>query len=71
MAREHRVIATLLDQLDATLDYDLRLLRDARNQADYDLQLSVEYCDELLRSALRSSQRAMARLDTLKKDHGA
>jgi hypothetical protein len=69
MAREHRVIASLLGHLDATLEYELRLLRDARNQADYNVQLPAEYCGELLRTALRSSARVMSRLETLKKEY--
>lgn len=69
MAREHRVIASLLRSVEPTLEVDLRLLRDARNQADYDMELLAEDIDRLLRTASTSSSRILARLDSLSQEN--
>jgi len=66
MAREHQAIASLMGSIDASLEYELRLLRDARNQADYDDHLPGEYMDDLLRSVETSSSRVLSRLDALR-----
>lgn len=67
MAREHRVIASLLGAIDPTLEVELRLLRQARNQADYDMDLSARNIDGILRTASLSSARILSRLDDLTK----
>lgn len=67
MAREHRVVASLLGSIDPTLEYELRVLRDVRNQADYDDHLSSEQVDNLLLTADASTGRILALLDQLRK----
>lgn len=65
LAREHQVISTLLRQIDPELEIQVRLLRAARNEADYEGQLSQEAVDRLLERALASSGWALAYLDRL------
>jgi hypothetical protein len=66
MAREHQAIASLMGTIDASLAYELRLLRDARNQADYDDHLPGDYMETLLRTVETSSSRILTRLDALR-----
>lgn len=67
LAREHRAVASLLGTIDPTLEGELRDLRVARNQADYDNQLPAEHFDQLLEAVVVSSAWILSRLDELLK----
>lgn len=71
LAREHQAVATLLGQLDAALEGELRTLRIARNQADYDDQLPAEHFDELWLSVEASSAWVLSRLHDLSQGDSA
>lgn len=68
LARAHQVIAALLRSLDPELEMELRLLRRARNEADYEDQLPARYIDDLLERSVLSSSRILERLTQLKRD---
>lgn len=67
LSREHQAVAALLGTVDDALETHLKLLRFARNQADYDDFLPEEHFDELLRTVLVSSSWVLSRLDILRK----
>lgn len=66
MAREHQAIASLLGTIDSAIPLELRALRGARNQADYDIDLEEVKVRNLLDGALMSSARVLARLEDLR-----
>jgi hypothetical protein len=66
LAREHQVVAELLGTLDEVLETHLKILRFARNQADYDDFLPEDHFDDLLRTVLVSSSWVLSRLDSLR-----
>ena len=71
LAREHQAVATLLGTIDAALEGELRALRVARNQADYDNHLSSEHFDQLLPAVSASSAWILSRLDDLSQGDSA
>jgi hypothetical protein len=66
LAREHRIVADLLQSLDPDTAEDLRTLRILRNQADYDLHLSPEVIATRLATAVPLAQSMMVRLAALR-----
>jgi len=71
LAREHQAVATLLGTIDAALEGELRVLRIARNQEDYDDHLSAEHFDQLLPVVTTSSAWVLVRLQELSKGYRA
>lgn len=63
--REHQDVPRLLSTMDPDLSSSLRFLRNLRNAADYDLDLSPETIRLTLGDALVLSQDVIARLDEL------
>lgn len=68
LAREHQAIASLLGTIDVDVESELRFLRTARNQADYDDGLSPDHFDNLVVTAVTSSVWVLSRLDELGKE---
>jgi hypothetical protein len=66
LAREHQAVATMLGNIDAGLETELRDLRIARNQADYDDHLPAEHFNQLMLAVSVSSAWVLSRLDALK-----
>lgn len=65
LAREYQVIATLLRSIDPQLEVEMRFLRKARNEADYEEHLPGDYVEDLLDRSVVSSARLLAYLDAL------
>jgi hypothetical protein len=63
--REHQDIRRLLSAVDPNLSASIRFLRNLRNAADYDLDLSSETIRLNLADALTLSHGIIARLDEL------
>jgi hypothetical protein len=64
MAREHQALSNLLAAIDPTLPGDMRLLREARNAADYDEFLALADIQDYLDRARSLASGILARLDT-------
>jgi hypothetical protein len=68
MAREHQAVYSLISQIDVFLAADLRELRHARNQADYDLDvIPTDIADRVI-DAQRLARHLMRRLAELRDD---
>lgn len=65
MSREHQIVYSLIAQREA-LAADLSELRNARNQAGYDLDLPHQEIADRLIDAQRLSDHLMRRLDELR-----
>lgn len=65
MAREHQVIANLIAHNAPHAAEDLRELRIARNQADYDMDIATEDIADRAIDAERLTRRLMRHPDTL------
>lgn len=70
LAREHRIVADLLQALDPDTAEDLRTLRILRNQADYDLHLSPKVIAIRLATAVPLAQSMIDRLAELRSSPG-
>lgn len=68
MAREHRIVNDLIAAVDKELAFDLRTLRDARNQADYDLTIDHEVMTAALKTMRSLSITLIERLEHLRSD---
>lgn len=64
-ASEHRVVNDLIRARDQNLGNLLRELREARNQADYDLETPPDEIARLLATSVMLASTLMIRLDTL------
>jgi len=63
--REHQDVPCLLSAVEPDLSSSIRFLRNLRNAADYDLDLSLETIRLNLADALTLSHEILARLDEL------